>query len=475
MKKAFLKAEQENRTRAASDPNRLQYHLNPPAGWLNDPNGLCQKDGIYHIFYQYCPVTASGNGPKGWGHYSTPDFVHFREEEIPLLPDSEIDDGGAYSGSAFIDPKTGLIHFFYTGNGKIPGDYDYINEGRKHWVNHFTSEDGFHFSGKEVLLKNKDYPSDLSCHVRDPKIIEDHGHYYMVLGARTRDSRGQVNVFRSDDLKNWKPQSVISPETPFGYMWECPDLFDLEGYRILITCPQGVKQDGIDYENIYQNGYFILNGDLDHDQQAGRFTELDHGFDFYAPQSFEDEKGRRILIPWMGIPDADYDNDPTVANGWQHALGLPRELHIRDGHLFQFPIEETLKLRADKKQLLLKAGIPENLPSSVCEIELYPDGRDFDIRLRKDVRLFWKDQIFTLDLRKSGQGRTLRHVRISDLKKISVFSDTSSLEIFLNDGQESITTRVYDDQKNLQIVSDIDMKADIYELNGYQIEVKDQF
>lgn len=471
MKNTFLKAEEANRKSVSQDSNRLHYHLMPPVGWLNDPNGLCEIDGVHHIFYQYCPMDASGNGLKGWGHYSTPDFVHFQEEEVPLFPDSEIDESGAYSGSAFKDEKTGKIHFFYTGNGKYPGDFDYINEGRKHWVNHFTSDDGFAFSDKEVLMKNADYPANLSCHVRDPKIIEKDGRYYMVLGARTRDSHGQVNVFVSDNLTDWKPASTITPEEDFGYMWECPDLFELDDRAFLITCPQGIKQQGIHYENVYQNGYFEVSTDLDQDQKVKDFIELDHGFDFYAPQSYEDEKGRRILIPWMGIPDADYDNNPTVELGWQHALGLPRELTLHGNKIYQYPIEETLKLRETEtaQSVVLEPGVPVSLTSPVCEIQLDVNAKPFNVRIRKDVELSWDGDVFTLDMGKSGQGRTQRHVLIHNLKSVSIFSDTSSLEIFLNQGEEAFTTRIYDDKQNLEIESSIEMKADIYELNAYQI------
>ena len=55
---------------------------------------------------------------------------------------------------------------------------------------------------------------------------------------------------------------------------------------------------------------------------------VDRGFDFYAPQTFLDERGRRILIAWMGTAGTDYTN-PTAAAGWQHALTLPLSLiHI---------------------------------------------------------------------------------------------------------------------------------------------------
>ena len=85
-----------------------------------------------------------------------------------------------------------------------------------------------------------------------------------------------------------------------------------------------------------------------------KFQEFDKGFDIYATQTFADEAGRRILIGWMGIPDADYDNDATVAYDWIHALTMPRELEWKDGKILQHPLKEMKDLR--KKCIYLRAG-----------------------------------------------------------------------------------------------------------------------
>ena len=77
-----------------NDPYRLHYHLMPPVGWLNDPNGLCQFKGTYHIYYQWAPADVN-NGLKGWGHYATKDFIHYQELGMPLFPDHERDKNGA--------------------------------------------------------------------------------------------------------------------------------------------------------------------------------------------------------------------------------------------------------------------------------------------------------------------------------------------------------------------------------------------
>ena len=104
------------RKSAKADGNRLQFHLMPPAGWMNDPNGLCQFQGTCHIYFQYTPFKA-GWGTKLWGHYTTKDWIHFREEEPFLFPDCAWDRDGVYSGSAFV--QDGEIHYFYTGNVKL--------------------------------------------------------------------------------------------------------------------------------------------------------------------------------------------------------------------------------------------------------------------------------------------------------------------------------------------------------------------
>lgn len=81
------------------DKNRLHFHMMPPTGWMNDPNGLCQFHGINHIYFQYTPFLA-GWGTKLWGHYTTQDWIHYEEEEPFLFPDTKWDRDGVYSGSA---------------------------------------------------------------------------------------------------------------------------------------------------------------------------------------------------------------------------------------------------------------------------------------------------------------------------------------------------------------------------------------
>lgn len=450
------------------DEWRLHFHLMPPVGWLNDPNGLCQFHGIYHIYYQYAPKSAKGTGGKCWGHYTTKDFVTFFKEKAPLLPDSDYDLDGVYSGSAFVENN--IVHYVYTGNRKYQGNYDYIYNGRGHHTMYVSSCDGYDFSEKICLMENKDYPHDLSCHVRDPKIFKEKDIYYMVLGARTLNDQGCVLVYRSQNLKNWTYIQRIETKAPFGYMWECPDLFEIDGQKILITCPQGIDTKGIHYENIYQNGYFLINGDIEKEYQLSCFTELDYGFDFYAPQTFMDEKGRRILIGWLGLPDIPYTN-PTVKNGWQHALTLPRELSLKNNKIYQYPIEETKQLRKNHLSCHLSANELWKCQSRCFEMKLSLNNLPFTIQLRKDIELLYDKKVLTFKMGQSGYGRDERHIEIDSIDNLTIFNDTSSIEIFINAGEKVITSRVYDqDIPVIQTSLLIDMEY--YDLDSYKIETK---
>ena len=219
---------------------RLGHHLMPPVGWLNDPNGLCWYKGKYHVFFQYAPFDVEG-GLKFWGHYTSVDLVDWKYEGTALYPDSPYDCHGVYSGSALVEDEK--MHLFFTGNVKIDGDYDYINEGRETSTLHVESEDGIHFGDKEEIISFEKYPEDFTCHIRDPKVWKKNNRYYMILGGRLKEDKGAVLVYGSEDMKDWKLDRVITTPEAFGYMWECPDYFELDGQKFLSVSPQGLKRE----------------------------------------------------------------------------------------------------------------------------------------------------------------------------------------------------------------------------------------
>ena len=237
LKRLVPMVEAAGAARVAADPHRQKLHVQPPVGWLNDPNGLCQIGDEYHVFYQYGPFDPTG-GVKHWGHVRSRDLFHWERLPVMLYPDEPFDCHGVYSGSALVED--GMLYLYYTGNVKHPGEYDYIKQGRGHNVCLATSRDAIHLDNKRCLMYNQDYPAGLTCHVRDPKVFALDGRYYMVLGARTLDDHGEVLVFESADKLHWNHINTITTPEPFGYMWECPDLFELDGQWFLAVSPRAL-------------------------------------------------------------------------------------------------------------------------------------------------------------------------------------------------------------------------------------------
>lgn len=532
-----------------------RFHVMPPLGWLNDPNGLCQVDGMFHAYFQYAPFDVAG-GVKMWGHATSADLVRWTYDRCVLLPDSPADVHGVYSGSALVGDD-GRVTMFYTGNVKLERageDYDYVTSGREANTLSVETADGSVFSAKRLLMTNADYPADLTCHVRDPKVWRADaacGRYLMVQGARRRavcdgDGElpatrfaalhgagaavdvGEVLLFASDDLVSWRLVNRLHTPERFGFMWECPDYFELAQpgaeaaaaaepaeaaepvgaaggpapRKVLSVSPQGLEGGRWERGNIYQSGYFPVTGDITNAYELGAFRLWDAGFDFYAPQTFEATDGRRILIGWMGMPDDDtYGNDPTVADGWQHCLTLPRELVPgADGAVLQRPVRELEELRGARQA---GSGTLEAEGLDAFDIEVTGVQRGFHALLFGELELAWlpagdaddaparacigaegcapaedaadaagafgpvasaadgpigsgdgngsrptlpaRFQMRFLDTARTacGCGRTTRWEPLEEVLDVRVVADASSVEVFVNGGALVLSTRAY--------------------------------
>ena len=435
----------ENRKeQIAAGKYRHKFHLMPPVGWLNDPNGLCYYKGLYHVFFQYAPEDARG-GDKCWGHYQSPDLVNWEYTGIAIYPDTPYDRNGAYSGGAFTGD--GDLELFYTGNIKEEGDFDYINEGRSANVLYTTTEDGIHFTEKELLMTDDDYPAGLSRHVRDPKVWKEQGSYYMLLGARTRGSLGEALLYRSEDKKAWRFVKPITSVEPFGYMWECPDYFQIEGRPVFAFSPQGILAEEFRFQNAYQSGYLADIRLPETGQIRGiydRFREWDFGFDFYAPQTFEAPDGRRILFGWAGVADNPYHNEPAIQEGWQYSLTVPRELSWKGEILCQNPARELETLRGEA--VFFEDGAAEIFGGAFELIARMKENvtEACVVCLNGDLEIAYADGVVSLRFKnETGAGRTVRKAKLSALRNIRILMDVSVLEVYFNDGELVMTTRYY--------------------------------
>ena len=430
---------------------RPRLHLTPPVGWLNDPNGLCQYQGLYHAFFQYAPFDAEG-GLKMWGHSTSRDLLHWEYQGTVLYPDQPFDCHGVYSGSALVEGDR--ISFYYTGNIKLDGDFDYVTEGREANTVLVESRDGFQLGRKELLMKNEDYPEDVTRHVRDPKVWKEGDRYYMIQGARRKGDRGEVLLFASDDGRIWKLQNRITTEEPFGSMWECPDYFQIGEKQLLCASVQGLAGKEWEDRNVYQSGYFEVEGPVTGPCRLLDYRLLDYGFDYYAPQSFEAEDGRRIQIGWMGMPDCPAHTNRTIGEGWQHCFTIPRELYVKDGILLQRPVrelEEKRKLREERQDTLVSDDLPvyevlaenikENRFRAVLGGELILEYREGRFEMR-----------FTDASKESASGgRTIRYQEMSQLKNVTILTDVSTCEVFVNDGAYVFSTRFYPEKDSIGI------------------------
>ncbi len=447
---------------------RQQYHIQPTMGLLNDPNGFAYYNGYYHLFYQWFPL-GTDHGMKYWYHLKSTDLVNWIDCGIGVKPGDWFDSHGAYSGSGI--EHEGKLYLMYTGNTRN-------TEWQRHpyqCVAIMNEQDQVHKLDEPVI---DHVPSGYTEHFRDPKVWKDGEFFYCVIGAQRSDLTGAIVVYRSSDLLNWELLGELKTGLPkFGYMWECPDYFEMNGQAVLLFCPQGVDAKGEQYRNIYQSGYVsgqplqLPNLELSH----GSFRELDYGFDFYAPQTAIAPDGRRVLVGWMGLPDTAY---PTDSHGWAHCLTLPRELELRDdGILLQKPVPELALRRGTKVELedtldqarSSYAGFEGIAYELDCQLQLHDTDAGlgtlaFGIELRAGeqertiLRYEAATRLFTLDRSLSGQplaeeyGTVRRCVLERPLDRLQIFVDVSSVEIFVNDGEAVFTSRIFPQQSSQGIV-----------------------
>ncbi|SER94104.1 sucrose-6-phosphate hydrolase [Gracilibacillus ureilyticus] len=229
-----------------SDPYYLHYHIAPSVGLLNDPNGFVQWNGVYHLFYQWMPFK-TGHGAKFWAHYTSADLVHWKEEPIALTPSDWFDKNGCYSGSAIV--HEGQLYLFYTGNVK-----DEVGN-RETYQCLAVSSDGVKFEKKGPVIN---LPEGYTPHFRDPKVWRSGDKWYMIIGAQSEKLEGQAVLFQSTDLHHWEDLGPIAgSDGELGFMWECPDFFNINGKDVLLFSPQGLEEKGMKYHNVYQSGYIL--------------------------------------------------------------------------------------------------------------------------------------------------------------------------------------------------------------------------
>ena len=445
-----------------SDPWRQAFHVQPPVGLLNDPNGLVQHRGTYHLCYQWHPF-APRHALKFWAHLTSTDLVHWTEQPIALAPSHEYESHGCYSGSGIVHEDT--VTLLYTGNVRTP------DGGRTPFQLLATRDPEGRF------IKHRANPlvgaiPGCTAHVRDPKAWVDEQGCWMVLGAQTEDLHGTALLLHSPDAVEWELLGPIAggAADPLGYMWECPDLLRLGGRDVLVVSPQldhGEQAGAGRWEDVSMYAVGALSTDPAAFARDTDYRRLDAGPDFYAPQSFVAEDGRTIMIGWMGMPDHDgqpslAEKHPTVANGWVHCLTVPREVSLDGDVLVQRPVAELASLRGTPRSVVgaaLEADTSLGIGGTggaALDIELVATcepGGTVGVRLRdgasgRPVVLFLDPHAGTATLDRSrlgtGEGGTFTGTfRPGPSVDARILLDHSSIEVFIDGGRLVLSARIY--------------------------------
>lgn len=439
---------------------RPKFHFTPYSNWTNDPNGLVYYQGEYHLFYQHHPDSKLW-GPMHWGHAVSKDLLHWDHLPIALAPDEL---GKIYSGSAVID-KNNSSKLFKSGAGIVAiytNNYDTEVEGEFIQTQSIAySEDQgrtwIKYEGNPVIENPgiKDF--------RDPKVLwhEQTERWIMILAVKDK-----IFIYSSENLINWEQESQFSSTNIEKGIWECPDLFELEVDNEEQSC-WILKVDIVTSQRESNTYYFVgeFDGQEFKEYRLDFPQKIDYGRDFYAAQTWSNHpQGEKVWLGWM----SDWTYAKKIPAGeWRNAMTLPRKLSLikedEKFSLIQTPIDNYL----EKRECLLEENdVAINLNSKkeyqfneFTEIELFsPRVNNFRINIsnsfgeRVIVEYNKSENSLILDRSQSGvcdfeesftdENKVILEDKLEDIK-LNIIKDKYSIEIFINDGREVMTSIVF--------------------------------
>lgn len=441
---------------------RPLYHHTPAYGWMNDPNGMFYKDGVWHLYFQHNPYGSTW-GNLSWGHSTSTDLVHWQYEGDPVMPDAW---GLIFSGSSVVDTDNtagfgpGAIVAFYTSAKSTPwGDVQmqsmaYSTDGGKSFTR---------YEGNPILTSTeRDF--------RDPKVFwyAPGKHWVMLLAVGQ-----QMQIFSSKNLKEWKHESDFGlKHGAHGGVWECPDLVELpiEGTkekRWVLIC--NLNPGGPFGGSATQ--YFV--GTFDGKKFTNQFPTktkwMDYGKDHYATVTFSNAPdGRCIALGWMSnwqyaaqVPTKQYRSANTIARDLS--------LYRKDGDLLlkSAPSKEIEAARKDMKSLKkfnvsdaysIDNLLDDNNGAYEIEMEIRNNGAEkivFTLLNGKgeSVKMYYDTALrqFVMDRSVSGEtafSRDFPAMTVAPVPEtgdftLRLFVDRSSIEAFGDGGKFVMTNIVF--------------------------------
>ena len=334
---------------------RPHFHFSPKNNWINDPNGMFYWEGTYHLYFQYHPFSNIW-GPMHWGHATSEDLIHWKEQPIALFPDKL---GTIFSGSAVVD------HQNTSGFGSIENppivaiytnhDHDGEDRGNRTYETQsiaYSLDKGYSwmkYDGNPVIANpgNKDF--------RDPKVFWDNKNQKWVMALAVKDV---VYFYGSSNLKQWEKLSTFGKDMGnHSGVWECPELMELpiagspnKKWVLLVSINPGGPNGGSATQYFigdWDGSTFTVDPNFAQQISQKQGFWLDFGKDNYASVSFdnlEHPDGKRVIIGWMS--NWEYAREVPTQQ-WKNQMTIAREIDL-------VPFGKTFRLRVKPEPSIYK-------------------------------------------------------------------------------------------------------------------------
>ena len=428
---------------------RPAYHHTPAYGWMNDPNGMFYKDGVFHLYYQYNPYGSQWENMT-WGHSTSRDLIHWEAQPIAIEPDAL---GDVFSGSCVVDKRNNEVVAMYTSAGK--SQVQSIA---------FSKDNGQTFekyAGNPVLVSSEE-------DFRDPKAFwnPEIQKWNLILAVGQ-----EMRIYSSADMKEWTYESSFGKELGcHDGVWECPDLMKLQvrgtdKQKWLLIC--NINPGGPFGGSATQ--YFI--GDFDGHKFTCEHNDtrwMDYGKDHYATVTFDNAPdGRHIALAWMS--NWQYANQVPTKQ-FRSANSLPRDLD-----LYEFEGQTYCGVTPSREVNALRGKAVKSL-TNTCEIVVDVKGTT-EIALSNSLgeqvvmRYDVAKRTFSMDRTRSYASfseafpcKTVAPV-YGDIRQLRIFIDNSSIEAFDAEGRLAMTNLVFPKEpyNKIKVVGG---KATIYEIKN---------
>ena len=431
---------------------RSIYHHTPVYGWMNDPNGMFYKDGVWHLYYQYNPYGSQWENMT-WAHSTSTDLIHWKNHGEVIQPDAL---GTIFSGSSVVDKEN------TAGFGKDAVVAFYTSAGAAQTQSiAYSTDNGETF---KKYVNNPILTSDVPD-FRDPNVFwnEDVKQWNLILAAGQ-----QMNIYSSKNLKDWKYESSFGE----GYgnhegVWECPDLLKM-GDKWVLIC--NINPGGPFGGSATQ--YFVgsFDGHKFTCESKPEVTKwMDYGKDHYATVSFSNAPdGRIVVLPWMS--NWQYANQVPTQQ-FRSANGLPRDLG-----LYSYNGEDYVSVKPSPEVFAAFEKKPSGHLQPAAYIEVTNIKSNASIVLSNDkgerVTMVYdgKNATFSMDRTESGvtdfhsdfKAKTVAPTN-GIIKSMQIFIDRCSIEAFDTEGKVAMTNLVFPSKPYDKIIVK-GCKVKIYEL-----------